>query len=147
MDLACSMQLPIAPNLKKIDCNALYRARPPGGNGWPGGVILKGNCPLQNQVKEHDHCKCTGQCKFNQRYASHATRIANSSIGQSSVLLNPLISDPEPVPGQTTYPPRLDVELPQLPPSNEMRLTTELELQVIRDLFIVGSGVGRFYLD
>ena len=56
--------------------------------------------------------------------------------------MNPYIR-PEPVPGQTAYPPRLDVELPQLPPSNEMRLTTELELQVIRDLFIVNLGVGE----
>ena len=62
-------------------------------------------------------------------------------LGQSSHLLNPLFDDPDEVPEQTAYPPRLDIDLPQLPPSKEMRLTTELELQVIRDLFTVHSGV------
>ena len=51
--------------------------------------------------------------------------------------------DPEPVPGQTAYSPRLSIDLPQTPPSHEMRLTTELELQVVSDLFIVNAGVGK----
>ena len=54
-------------------------------------------------------------------------------LGQSSHLLNPLFADPNPVPGQIAYPPRLDVDLPQLPPCESMRLTTELEIQVIQD--------------
>ena len=132
-----------ASNLKKIDCNALYRARPPSGKGWPGGVMTKGNCPLQNQVK--DMIIANAQTNANSiRDMLHTPQgLLIRVLGQSSHLLNPLFCDPEPVPGQTAYPPRLDVELPQLPPSNEMRLTTELELQVIRDLFIVHSGVGE----
>ena len=130
-----------ASNLDKIVCNALYRARPPSGKGWPSGVMTKGDCPLSNPVKDMITANA-------QRHALDIREMLHTSqgllirvLGQSSHLLNPLFDDPDEVPGQTAYPPRLDVELPQLPPSREMRLTTELELQVIRDLFTVHSGV------
>ena len=130
-----------ASNLDKIVCNALYRARPPSGKGWPSGVMNKGDCPLSNPVKDLITANA-------QRHALDIREMLHTSqgllirvLGQSSHLLNPQFDDPDEVPGQTAYPPRLDVELPQLPPSREMRLTTELELQVIRDLFTVHSGV------
>lgn len=132
-----------ASNLDKIDCKALYRARPPKGKGWPSGIMTKGNCPLANSVK--DMISTNAQVHADAiRDMLHTPRgLLIRVLGQSSHLLNPLISDPQEVPGQTAYPPRLDVALPQLPPAPEMRLTTELELQVIRDLFVVNVGVGE----
>ena len=63
------------------------------------------------------------------------------SLGKASFLLNPVISEPTPIDGQQAHPPRLPTELPQLPPSKLMRLDTELEIEVIQDLFTVNNGV------
>jgi len=130
-----------ASNLSKIDCNSLYRARPPSGKGWPGGIMTKGDCPLSNVVKDMIIGNAQNHA-LEIREMLHTSRgLLIRVLGQSSHLLNPLFDDPEEVPEQTAYPPRLGIDLPQLPPSSEMRLTTELELQVIRDLFIVHTGV------
>ena len=132
-----------ASNLKDINCKSLYRARPPKGNGWPAGIMTKGNCPLQNAVKDMISANAESYADSIRNMLHTPTGLLIRILGQSSHLLNPQISDPEPVPGQTAYPPRLGIDLPQTPPSLEMRLTTELELQVVRDLFIVNAGVGE----
>ncbi|MEC8669755.1 MAG: UvrD-helicase domain-containing protein [Candidatus Thermoplasmatota archaeon] len=132
-----------ASNLKDINCKSLYRARPPKGNGWPAGIMTKGNCPLQNSVKDMISANAESYADSIRKMLHTPVGLLIRILGQSSHLLNPQISDPEPVPGQTAYPPRLGVDLPQTPPSLEMRLTTELELQVVRDLFIVNTGVGE----
>ena len=128
-------------NLKDINCKSLYLSRPPKGKGWPSGIMTKGKCPLSNDVKEMIIANAE----------SHASEIRNKlhtsrgllirTLGQSSHLLNPQFADPQEVPGQTAYTPRIGLNLPQIPPSKEMRLTTELELRVVQDLFIVHSGV------
>ena len=130
-----------ASNLDKIDCNALYRARPPNGKGWPSGVMTKGNCPLSNPVKDMIINNAQSHALDIREMLHTSQGLLIRVLGQSSHLLNPLFNDPDEVPEQTAYPPRLSIDLPQLPPSQEMRLTTELELQVIRDLFIVHAGV------
>ena len=132
-----------ASNLKDINCKSLYRARPPKGKGWPAGIMTKGNCPLQNSVKDIITANAESHADLIRNKLHTPLGLLIRILGQSSHLLNPLISDPEPVPGQTAYPPRLGIDLPQTPPSHEMRLTTELELQVVRDLFVVNAGVGE----
>ena len=132
-----------ASNLKDINCKSLYRARPPKGNAWPAGIMTKGNCPLQNSVKNMITANAESYADSIRGMLHTGLGLLIRVLGQSSHLLNPQIADPEPVPGQTAYPPRLGIELPQTPPSQEMRLTTELELQVVRDLFLVNSGVGE----
>ena len=132
-----------ASNLKDINCKPLYRARPPKGKGWPAGIMTKGNCPLQNSVKDMITANAESHADLIRNKLHTPLGLLIRILGQSSHLLNPLISDPEPVPGQTAYPPRLGIDLPQTPPSHEMRLTTELELQVVRDLFVVNAGVGE----
>jgi len=128
-------------NLNKIHCKSLYRARPPNGESWPNGILSKGNCALDNTVKD----MIIGNAET---YADSIRNMLETSqgllirvLGQASHLLNPLFEDPDEVPGQLAYPPRLDTEIPQLPPSSKTRLTTELELQVIDDLFNVHRGV------
>ena len=99
---------------------------------------------ITESVKDMISANAESYADLIREHAPHATRLLIRILGQSSHLLNPQISDPEPVPGQTAYPPpRLGIDLPQLPLSNEMRLTTELELQVVRDLFVVNTGVGE----
>lgn len=132
-----------ALNLKDVNCKSLYRARPPKGKGWPAGIMTKGNCPLQNSVKDIITANAESHADLIRNKLHTPLGLLIRILGQSSHLLNPLISDPEPVPGQTAYPPRLGIDLPQTPPSHEMRLTTELELQVVRDLFVVNAGVGE----
>ena len=132
-----------ASNLKDINCKSLYRARPPKGNGWPAGIMTKGNCPLQNSVKDMISANAESYADSIRSMLHTPLGLLIRILGQSSHLLNPQIPDPEPVPGQTAYSPRLSVDLPQTPPSHEMRLTTELELQVVSDLFIVNAGVGK----
>ena len=130
-----------ARNLDKLNCKPLPYSRPPKGDGWPSGIMTKGNCPLENDVKN-----IISQSA--KEYADSITQMLHTprgllirTLGNSSHLLNPLYNDPIPVPGQTAYPPRLDVELPELPPSEKTRLTTNLEIQVIQDMFIVHAGV------
>jgi ATP-dependent exoDNAse (exonuclease V) beta subunit len=128
-------------NLKDINCKSLHHSRPPKGKNWPSGIATKGECPLNGAVKD----MITGNAS---EHANSIKGMLHTSrgllvriLGQSSHLLNPLFDDPAPVPGQTAYPPRLDIDLPQLPPGDSMRLTTGLELQVIQDLFTVHRGV------
>ena len=87
-----------AANLDKIVCNALYRARPPSGKGWPSGVMTKGDCPLSNPVKDMITANA-------QRHALDIREMLHTSqgllirvLGQSSHLLNPLFDDPDEVP-------------------------------------------------
>ena len=136
-----------ARNLDKLNCKPLPYSRPPKGDGWPSGIMTKGNCPLENDVKN-----IISQSA--KEYANSITQMLHTprgllirTLGNSSHLLNPLYNDPIPVPGQTAYPPRLDVELPELPPSEKTRLTTNLEIQVIQDMFIVHSGVREISRD
>lgn len=130
-----------AANLSKIDCKTLSSARPPKGEGWPSGIQTKGACLLDKAVK--DMITENAQNHANSiREMLHTPRgLLIRVLGQSSHLLNPLFADPDEVPGQIAYPPRLDTDLPQLPPGEKMRLSTELELQVIQDLFTVHQGV------
>ena len=130
-----------ASNLKNIECKPLYLSRPPKGEGWPSGILSKGACTLDKSVKEMIVNNASTHAS-SIREMSHTPRgLLIRLLGQSSHLLNPLFDDPSPVPGQTAYPPRLGVDLPQLPPDLNMRLSTNLEIQVIQDLFTVHRGV------
>ena len=128
-------------NLKNINCKSLHLARPPKGQDWPSGIVTKGACTLDGHVKDMITSNA-GEHATSIKAMLHTSRgLLIRILGQSSHLLNPLFEDPNPVPGQTAYPPRLELSLPQLPPSKSMRLTTELEIQVIQDLFTVHHGV------
>ena len=128
-------------NLKKINCTSLHHSRPPKGEGWPSGIATKTNCTLDNQSKDTIMANA-GEYATSIKTMLHTSRgLLIRILGQSSHLLNPLFEDPSPVSGQTAYPPRLGIDLPQLPPSKSTRLTTDLEIQVIRDLFTVHHGV------
>ncbi|RJU99797.1 MAG: hypothetical protein DWC06_08160 [Candidatus Poseidoniales archaeon] len=128
-------------NLDKLDCKSLTHSRPPKSEGWPSGVLTKGNCTLENAVKNLISNNAQIQAESIREMLNTPRGLLLRVLGQSSHLLNPLFDDPEEVPGQTAYPPRLDTDLPHLPPSEKMRLSTELELQVIQDLFTVHQGV------
>ena len=57
--------------------------------------------------------------KLDIREMLHTTRLVNSSLRTTSHLLNPLFDDPDEVPNKQAYPPRLSIDLPQLPPSQD----------------------------
>ena len=128
-------------NLDEVHCNPLYRDKPPSGKGWPSGILPKSRCSLAKDVQtliiERVRLS-TGPIRelicTNQGFLLR-------NIGRASFLFNPLFPNPDNVPGQTAHPPRLDYPLPQLPPASELRLSTNLELQVIKDLFSVHKGV------
>ena len=128
-------------NLNKVNCKSLYLARPPKGELWPSGIMPKGRCQLDGQVKDMIIANATNHAD-SIREMTHTSRgLLIRQLGKASFLLNPLFADPVEVPEQFAHPPRLGLELPQIPPSSEMRLTTDLEIQIMQDLFTVHGGV------
>ena len=79
-----------ARNLDKLNCKPLPYSRPPKGDGWPSGIMTKGNCPLENDVKN-----IISQSA--KEYADSITQMLHTprgllirTLGNSSHLLNPL---------------------------------------------------------
>ena len=137
-----SQAIASADNLDKINCKALSSSRPPKSRGWPSGILSKtANKAMDAQVKQiiSDNAEVISVEIRHLMNNSDALLLRN--IGRSSYLLNPLISEPTPIDGQYAHPPRLGTVLPELPPGRAMQLTTELEIEVIQDLFTVNNGV------
>ncbi len=129
-------------SIEKIKCKPLSRASPPTSQGWPSGILSKAaNKAMSADVKN----MIVGNCETLSVPIREVMSISNGlllrSIGRASFLLNPCIAEPELIEGQYAHPPRLGTDLPQLPVDRAMRLTTELEIEVIQDLFTVNNGV------
>jgi ATP-dependent exoDNAse (exonuclease V) beta subunit len=131
-----------ARNLGDINCKSLFRAKPPNGEKWPSGVLSKKDNTAMTTDSKNIASVNAEQHASSIREMLHCSRgLLLRKLGQASFLLNPLFDDPEPVPGQVAHPPRLERDLPQIPPSSQMRLTTDLELEVMEDLFVVHDGI------
>lgn len=131
-----------ASNLNKINCKPLYRSSPPNSQGWPSGLLSKtANKAMSDDVKEIITTKAESISQDIRELMNTPDGYLLRSLGKASFLLNPIIDEPTPIDGQQAHPPRLPTELPQLPPSKLMRLDTELEIEVIQDLFTVNNGV------
>jgi superfamily I DNA/RNA helicase len=129
-------------NLNKIECKPLYRASPPQAERWPSGILSK----TANKIMDSDVKNLITQTTENisisiREIMCTSNALLLRSIGRASFLLNPIIDEPEEVPGQYAYPPRLEPDIGELPPGRAMRLTTELEIEVMQDLFTVHSGI------
>ncbi|MBE46134.1 MAG: hypothetical protein CMB02_05755 [Euryarchaeota archaeon] len=128
--------------INKINCNPLSRASPPKSQGWPSGILSKtANKAMNPDVKNLIASNAETLSIPIRSMMCTANGLLLRSIGRASFLLNPCISEPEPVEGQYAHPPRIGVDLPQLPVDRAMRLTTELEIEVIQDLFTVNNGI------
>ena len=131
-----------ADHLNKIQCKPLSRACPPGGEKWPSGILSKtANKAMDKDVKEMIANNAEAISLQIRALMNTSNGLLLRTIGRASFLFNPQISDPDPIEGQYAHPPRLDTELPELPVDRAMRLTTELEIEVIQDLFTVNTGV------
>jgi len=128
-------------NLKKMNCKPLPSDRPPKSKGWPSGILTKRDCTLDKDVKEMiiDNVR-TVSTPIRELLATNQGFLLRN-LGKASFLFNPILNTPSEVPGQMAHPPRLSLPIPQLSPASEMRLSTDLELQVIKDLFTVHKGV------
>ena len=134
----------IAPvsHLNKMYCKPLFRASPPNSQGWPSGLLSKtANKTMSKDVKEIITTKAESISQQIRGLMNTPDGLLLRSLGNASFLLNPVIEEPIPIDGQTAYPPRLPTELPQLPPAKLMRLQSDLEIEVIQDLFTVNKGV------
>ena len=137
-----SQAIASADNLDKINCKALSSSRPPKSRGWPSGILSKtANKAMDAQVKQIISDNAEGISIEIRNLMNNSDALLLRNIGRSSYLLNPLISEPTPIDGQYAHPPRLGTVLPELPPGRAMQLTTELEIEVIQDLFTVNNGV------
>ena len=131
-----------ARNLGDLNCKSLFRAKPPNGENWPSGILSKKENKAMTEASKNIVTTSAENQAGNIREMLHCSRgLLLRKLGQASFLLNPLFDDPEEVPGQVAHPPRLLRELPQTPPSSQMRLTTDLELEVMEDLFVVHDGI------
>ena len=131
-----------ATNINKIQCKPLSRASPPTSQGWPSGILSKSaNKAMTADVKNMIASNAEALSIPIRSMMNTSNGLLLRSIGRASFLLNPCISEPELVEGQYAHPPRIGVNLPQLPVDRAMRLTTDLEIEVIQDLFTVNNGV------
>jgi len=131
-----------ATKINKINCKALSRASPPTSQGWPSGILSKtANKAMDADVKNMITSNAEALSIPIRSMMNTSNGLLLRSIGRASFLLNPCISEPEPVEGQYAHPPRIGVNLPQLPVDRAMRLTTDLEIEVIQDLFTVNNGI------
>ena len=128
-------------NLKHPNSSSFNNGRIPKSQGWPQGIMTKGANPLSNDVKDLiiNSARVAAEPIREMLHSSIGFLIRN--LGKASFLLNPLFQDPIEVPGQWAHPPRLGLEIAQTPPARSSRLTTELELEVMSDLFAVHEGV------
>jgi len=131
-----------ADNLDKLQCKPLSRATPPSSKGWPSGILSKSaNKAMTTEVKNLIASNAEELSVPIRSMMNTSSGLLLRSIGRASFLLNPCIAEPTPIEGQYAHPPRLGITLPQLPVDRAMRLTTELEIEVIQDLFTVNNGV------
>jgi len=129
-------------NAIKQDCKALTRARPPASKGWPSGVATKGaNTTLSNDVKNLICANAEAAAEEIRALLVSSEGLLVRRLGRASNLLCPALPDPTPVPDSIAHPPRIGIEIPQLPNPAGTRLESELELEVMRDLFTVHNGV------
>lgn len=137
-----SQAIASADHLDKINCRPLSRATPPKSKGWPSGILSKtANKAMSAAIKQtiSDNAE---EISIQIRHMMNNSRaLLLRNIGRASFLLNPCISGPVPIEGQYAHPPRLGVMLPELPPGRAMQLETELEVEVVQDLFTVNRGV------
>lgn len=137
-----SQAIASADKLDKINCKPLSRGSPPSSRGWPSGVLSKSaNKAMTAQVKAVITDNAEEVSIKIRSLMNNSNALLLRNIGRASYLLNPCISGPTPIDGQYAHPPRLGVILPELPPDRAMILTTELEIEVIEDLFTVNRGV------
>ena len=128
-------------NLKKMNCKPLHHHRPPKSKGWPSGILSNRDCELAKDVQTLILTNVkTVSDEIREIMATNEAFLLRN-LGNASFLFNPVINTPVEVPGQLAHPPRLDLPLPQIPPAKELRLSTQLELQIISDLFVVHKGI------
>ncbi len=129
-------------NWNKIQCKPLNRATLPRAENWPSGIMSKtANKIMDKDVKDLIVENAERISVPIREMMCTSNGLLLRSIGRASFLLNPVISEPELIPNQYAFPPRLERNIGDLPSNRSMRLTTELELEVMEDLFVVHSGV------
>ena len=136
-----SLSIATEGNLGNIDCKPLTHARLPNSGGWPGGIFKPGDTVLADAIESIIIEKAKEKATNVRELMANSGALLIRQLGKASFLLNPLFEDPTPIPDTDMQRIRLDIDIPQIPPSKNMRLTSELELQVIQDLFTVHEGV------
>lgn len=128
-------------NLGNVDCKPLTHARTPSSGGWPGGIFKPEDTTLDDTIAALIIEKAKEKATSVRELMATTGALLIRQLGKASFLLNPLFQDPVTIPDIDMQRVRLNLDIPQIPPSKKMRLTSELELQVIQDLFTVHEGV------
>ncbi len=129
-------------NSVKPDPRCLAHGRPPASKSWPAGVMAKGKVGvLDNDVKNMICDAAKNSAEDIRGLLSTPVGLLMRRLGRASHLLNPVIDDPTPTPGQEVFTTRVGIAPSNRTPKGGSRSTPELEIRTMEDLFILHKGV------
>ena len=129
-------------NAIKPDPCCLTHGRPPASKLWPAGVMTKTKVKvLDNDVKNMICDAAKNTAEDIRELLSTPVGLLIRRLGRASHLLNPVIDDPIPIPGQAVFATRIGIEPTNRAPKGGSRSTPELEIRTMEDLFILHKGV------
>ena len=129
-------------NSVKPNPRCLTHGRPPQSKSWPAGVMTKGKVKvLDNDVKNMICDAAKNSAEDIRDLLSTPVGLLIRRLGRASHLLNPVIDDPTPTPGQEVFTTRVGIEPTNRAPKGGSRSTPELEIRTMEDLFILHKGV------
>lgn len=129
-------------NSIKADPRCLAHGRPPASKSWPAGVMAKTKVKVLDKDVKNMICDSAKDCAEEIRdLLSMPIGLLMRRLGRASHLLNPVIDDPVPTPGQEAFTIRVGISPTNRMPNGGSRSTPELEIQTMEDLFILHKGV------